>query len=106
MFEYRILSAKQGIVVRERTRGKVTKAFSHFWGIESKIFRKRERFVEESNKKSTSEEALFNCSNPDYNLGPAATKALPASFPSNFLKFLIKRSDKSLAFVSQSLALL
>lgn len=35
-----------------------------------------------------------------YNFGPAATRALPASLPSYFLKFLMKRPAKSLAFSS------
>ena len=37
---------------------------------------------------------------PNYNLGPAATSALPASLPSYFLKFLMKRAARSLAFSS------
>lgn len=37
-----------------------------------------------------------------YNLGPAATRALPASLPSYFLKFLMKRPARSLAFSSHS----
>ena len=38
-----------------------------------------------------------------YSLGPAATRALPASLPSYFLKFLMKRAARSLAFSSHSL---
>ncbi len=40
----------------------------------------------------------------DYNFGPAATKALPASFPSYFLKFLMKRPARSSAFLFHSAA--
>ena len=39
---------------------------------------------------------------PDYSFGPAATRALPASFPSYFTKFLMKRPARSLAFSSHS----
>lgn len=38
----------------------------------------------------------------DYNLGPAATNALPASLPVNFAKFLMKRPARSCAFASHS----
>ena len=38
----------------------------------------------------------------DYIFGPAATKALPASFVVNFSKFLMKREERSLAFSSQT----
>ena len=41
----------------------------------------------------------------DYNLGPAATKALPAALPVYFTKFFWKREAKSFAFVSHSEAL-
>ena len=41
---------------------------------------------------------------PNYNLGPAATRALPASLPSYFLKFLMKRAAKSSAFLFHSAA--
>ena len=41
-----------------------------------------------------------DCSIQDYKLGPAATKALPASLPSYLAKFLMKRLAKSLAFSS------
>ena len=36
----------------------------------------------------------------DYNFGPAATNALPASLPVNFTKFLMKRPARSFAFSS------
>lgn len=39
-----------------------------------------------------------------YNLGPAATRALPASLPSYFLKFLMKRPARSSAFLFHSAA--
>ena len=38
----------------------------------------------------------------NHNFGPAATKALPASFVVNFSKFLMKREERSLAFSSQA----
>ena len=41
---------------------------------------------------------------PCYSFGPAATSALPASLPSYFLKFLMKRAARSLAFSSHSAA--
>ena len=40
----------------------------------------------------------------NYNCGPAATKALPASLPSYLAKFLMKRPAKSLAFSSHCAA--
>ena len=44
-----------------------------------------------------------SCFRPkSYNFGPAATRALPASLPSYFLKFLMKRAARSLAFSSHS----
>ena len=45
---------------------------------------------------------LLNDRLPNYNLGPASTKAFPASFPSYFLKLLMKRLARSLAFSSHS----
>ena len=38
----------------------------------------------------------------DYSLGPASTRALPASLPSYLTKFLTNRPARSLALVSQS----
>ena len=38
----------------------------------------------------------------NHSFGPAATKALPASFVVNFSKFLMKREDRSLAFSSHA----
>ena len=40
----------------------------------------------------------------NYNFGPASTKALPASLPVNFAKFLMKRPAKSSAFLFHSAA--
>ena len=40
----------------------------------------------------------------NYNFGPAATSALPASFPVNLAKFLMKRSARSLALASHCAA--
>ena len=39
-----------------------------------------------------------------YSFGPAATSALPASLPSYFLKFLMKRAARSSAFLFHSAA--
>lgn len=36
----------------------------------------------------------------NHNFGPAATSDLPSSLPQNFVKFLMKRAAKSLAFSS------
>ena len=44
---------------------------------------------------------LVNCA-ADYSLGPASTRALPASLPSYLTKFLTNRPARSLALVSQS----
>ena len=47
-------------------------------------------------------DGVHTVSTIDYNFGPAATKALPASFVVNFSKFLMKREERSLAFSSQT----
>ena len=39
----------------------------------------------------------------DYSLGPASTRALPASLPVYLTKFLMNRPARSLALVSQTL---
>jgi hypothetical protein len=51
-------------------------------------------------KIGTPSDYLVLCNSYNYNFGPAATKALPASFPVNLEKFLMKRPAKSLAFSS------
>ena len=40
----------------------------------------------------------------NYSCGPAATRALPASLPVYFTKFLVKRAARSFAFTSHSAA--
>ena len=47
-------------------------------------------------------DGVHTVSTIDYSFGPAATKALPASFVVNFSKFLMKREERSLAFSSQT----
>lgn len=58
--------------------------------------------ADQGETKKLPEPGVFHHALSHQSSGPAVTKALPASFPVNLLKFLMKRSDKSFALVSHS----